>query len=331
MTSTCILRGRSGTWRHRPSLCMAAVALGDIDVHSAWQAWHLWHWAGSGGAFGSHRSSLCVAGVALGDIDLHFAWQAWQLWHWTGSGGALGYFGRRGCLRGRRGTWRHRPSLCVAGVALMALDWLWWRLGYFGRRGCLRGRCGTWRHRPSLCVAGAALGDISLHFAWQAWHLETSTCVLRGRIGTWLLPLAFWWHTKLFHTTLSQIPFTHNFVTQAFHTQLCHTALSHTTLSHTTLSHTTLSHTTLSHTSLSHTALSPNLSCTISFPSCLSPLIFTSACDHWKKLICGVIRSFNFAALVLQIPSEKLFKPQKQPQIRSQKLFGALGLVKSHS
>ena len=111
----------------------------------------------------------------------------------------------------------------------------------------------------------------------------------------------------------------HNFVTDSFHTQLCHTSLSHTTLSHTTLSHTTLSHTTLSHTTLSHTtlvtynffthntftytnlhtqhfhtALSPNLSCTISFPSCLSHLIFTSACDHWKKLICGVIRSFNF-------------------------------------
>ena len=32
-----------------------------------------------------------VAGVALGDMDLHFAWQAW------------------------------------AGVALMALGWLWWR------------------------------------------------------------------------------------------------------------------------------------------------------------------------------------------------------------
>ena len=30
-----------------------------------------------------------VAGVALGDIDLHFAWQAWHLWHWAGSGGAL--------------------------------------------------------------------------------------------------------------------------------------------------------------------------------------------------------------------------------------------------
>ena len=35
-------------------------------------------------------AALCVAGVALGDMDRHFAWQAWHLWHWAGSGGALG-------------------------------------------------------------------------------------------------------------------------------------------------------------------------------------------------------------------------------------------------
>jgi len=29
---------------------------------------------------------LCVAGVALGDIHVPFAWQAWHLWHWAGSG-----------------------------------------------------------------------------------------------------------------------------------------------------------------------------------------------------------------------------------------------------
>jgi hypothetical protein len=47
---------------------VAGVALGNMDVHSAWQAWHLSCWAGSGGALG------------LG-IDLHFAWQAWHSWH----------------------------------------------------------------------------------------------------------------------------------------------------------------------------------------------------------------------------------------------------------
>ena len=65
---------------------MAGVALGDIDRHFARQAWHLWHWTGSGGALGSPFGSIVaaavgVAGVALGDIDRHFAWQAWHLWH----------------------------------------------------------------------------------------------------------------------------------------------------------------------------------------------------------------------------------------------------------
>ena len=34
-------------------------------------------------------------------------------------------------------------------------------------------------------MAGVALGDIDLHFAWQAWHLATLTFTLRGRRGTY--------------------------------------------------------------------------------------------------------------------------------------------------
>ena len=92
------LSGGCGTWKH---------------PHSVWQAWHL----------------------ATSTFTL---WQAWQFWHWAGSCGALGSRCRRGCLShldastsiqcGRCGTWRHRNSLCVAGVALMALGWLWWRV-----------------------------------------------------------------------------------------------------------------------------------------------------------------------------------------------------------
>ena len=63
---------------------MAGVALGDIHLQFAWQARHLWHWAGSGGVLGRAlvargAAPLCVAGVALGDIDIPFAWQAWRL------------------------------------------------------------------------------------------------------------------------------------------------------------------------------------------------------------------------------------------------------------
>jgi len=77
---------------------VAGQALGDIYLHFAWQAWHLWHWAGSGGALGlglvaGDATALCVAGVALGDVHLHFMWQARHLVTYTF------------VLRGRRGTW----------------------------------------------------------------------------------------------------------------------------------------------------------------------------------------------------------------------------------
>ena len=80
------LRGRRGTWWHPPSFHVPCVALGDIDRHFAWQAWHLRHWAGSGGAPGSQLTPW---------TPRLFAWQArhlltstftlrgrmWQAWH----------------------------------------------------------------------------------------------------------------------------------------------------------------------------------------------------------------------------------------------------------
>ena len=83
-----------------------------------------------------------MAGAALSDIYILFAWQAWHLWHWAGSGGPLGR------------PWS--PALCVAGVALLALGWVWWRAWW------------PLVARDALCVAvavaGMALGDIHLRF-----------------------------------------------------------------------------------------------------------------------------------------------------------------------
>ena len=98
----------------------------------------------------------------------HFAWQAWQAWQawhlrrWTGSGGAW---------VSEWSPWSPR-----------LLAWQAWHLATSAST--LRGRRGTWRHRPSLCVAGVALGVMDLHFAWQAWHLTTWISTLRGRRGT---------------------------------------------------------------------------------------------------------------------------------------------------
>ena len=57
----------------------------------------------------------------------------------------------------------------------MALGWLWWCAWTALVAG----------DTAALCVAGVALGDIHLRFAWQAWHLVTSTFFLRGRRGTY--------------------------------------------------------------------------------------------------------------------------------------------------
>ena len=128
-TAIFTLRGRRGTWRHGPSLCMAGMALG-IDVHSAWQACHF----GTG-----------LALVARLVPVWPFAWQAWYL--------ATSTF----TLRGRRGTWRHRPSLCVAGMALCDID-----------------RHFVWQARPSLCVAGVECCTMHLCISM---YLYVSLCI----------------------------------------------------------------------------------------------------------------------------------------------------------
>ena len=85
----------------------------------------------------------------------HFAWQAWHL--------AI-------CAlvsRGRCDISRHPPWFRMAGVAVMALGWLWWRAW----TGLAAGDATV------FCVASVALGDIRLRFKWQAWRLVTSTFV----------------------------------------------------------------------------------------------------------------------------------------------------------
>ena len=140
-------------------LCVAGVALGDMHLRFACRAWHLvtptfvllCHPPYFTHNFVTHHLALCVAGMALGDMHLRFAWQLWHLVTST-------FF-----LRGRRGAcctwWRAWVRLCALGPGLVAGD------------------------AAVLCVAGVALGDTHLRFAWQAWHLVTSTFVLRGKRG----------------------------------------------------------------------------------------------------------------------------------------------------
>ena len=151
VTSTLTLRGRRGG--------RGAYGTGDAPGSQmtpwsprlfAWQAWHLVTWMtwiltlrGRRGTW-RHGPSLCVAGVALTRRGSQmtpwpprlFAWQAWHLVTWMTW--IL-------TLRGRRGTWRHGPLLCVAGVALgdMYLHLVTSTL-------TLRGRRGTYGTGPAL-------------------------------------------------------------------------------------------------------------------------------------------------------------------------------------
>ena len=110
-------------------------------------------------------------------------------------------------------------------------------------------------------------------------------------------------HTQLCHThfchTRTQLGHTH---THLCHTQLCHT---HTQLCHTQLCQAhNLSHTTLSHTTVSHTTLHIQLLKWSSLHHLLCPFFFLRAASTtfsycWKKLTCGVIRSFNFFKIKL--------------------------------
>ena len=85
----------------------------------------------------------------------HFAWQAWHL--------ATGTF----VLPGRRGTYGiGAGSAGALGLGSVAGD------------------------AAAFCVAGVALGDMHLRFAWQGWHLVTSTFVLPGSRGTYGTGLA---------------------------------------------------------------------------------------------------------------------------------------------
>ena len=260
-TYAFVLRGRRGTWRRIPSFCVAGVAL----MALGWLWWRAWT-----GLVAGDAAALCVAGVALictygiglaPVARLDRIGRRWRrgtlrrrrgtymhLWHWAPVAGLdrIGRRWRRGALRGKRGTWRHVPSFCGAGVALMALGWLWWRAwaGFSrrwrrgtlrGRRGDLvtstfvsRGNRGTWSHPPSFCVAAVALMALG-----------------------WL-----WCHSRLVHTpSLSHTIFTHH---------LSHTSLSHTIFVRHHLSHTTLSHT-ICHTQLCHTHLCPTPSLTHNF------------------------------------------------------------------
>jgi len=63
----------------------------------------------------------------------------------------------------------------VAGVALVALGWLWWR-AWFPVNAV---------DAAVVCVAGVVFGDMGVQSVWQVGYLVTSTSTLCARQGAW--------------------------------------------------------------------------------------------------------------------------------------------------
>ena len=141
--------------------------------------------------------------VALGDIHLRFTWQAWYLVTSTST------------LRGRRGTWGHRPSLCVAGVALGAAQLT---------HTCSPTTCPQRHFDTPLCHTPS----FTHHFVTPSLSQTTFT-----RTHTHHLSYTTLSHT-IFDTPLCETPsFTHHLSHTIFVTPLCHTPSFTHHLSHT--------------------------------------------------------------------------------------------------
>ena len=320
------VRGRRSTWRHLPALCVAGVLTSSCTLRGRRSTYDTGLAPVARlVAVGRLRRRDTLAGVALGDMDVAFAWQAWRLATstctlrgrcgtfetWVGSSGALA-------------AWEETCA-AVAACASRSLSGMFdWNLvqamfnvlfGMFCRnfvQAILA--CFTEARWQNCCTSHSGMFDWNLvqamfnvlfgMFDWnlvQAMfnvlfgsfrHVWQKLCASHSRMFDWNLVQAMFNVLCLFLTPLCGVvvfdsvsvpPAPPTLSHTLFHTQLCHTPsfthncvthhlshnfathhLSHTTLSY-TLFHTQLCHTpsfthnfvthSLSHTTLSHTIL----------------------------------------------------------------------------
>ena len=131
-------------------------------------------------------------------------------------------------------------------------------------------------------------------------------------------------HTTFTHTH-SFVTHTHNFSLShtIFHTQLCHTHTHHFSLSH-TIFRIPLCHT---HNS-SHTTCFTSRSSITSFLFPSFPVPPTTFVDHyWKKLTCGVIRSFNFCFATTWWQPQRVLVLHFPWQVRGTAVMGSVSAM----
>ena len=265
--------GPRGRW-DAAAFCVAGVALCDIDLHFVWQAWHLMTWIvtlrGRRGTYGTglalvarlgprgrwDAAAFCVAGVALCDIDLHFVWQAWHFVTWELYAGSARL--TKACQDvGVRSVAVDKDPNRSHGTKIFSCD-----VTQPGELETLR---------TFLRAEKDSLAWVPRLLACQAWHFVTSTFTLCGRRGS------------RYSSQTTCPTYIHAYIHAYIHTY------THTYIHTTHLVHTQLAHTYSSTHNLLHINPSPSL---LSF--LLSPChLYLSFAACWKKLTCGVIRSFN--------------------------------------
>ena len=273
------------------AVCLAEVAFGSIGLHSVWQALHLatstftlrgrrgtycmalgWLWWRAWFPFSAvGAAAVCLAGVAFGSIGLHSVWQAWRLATSTftlygmrgtyGTGLALVArlvpvcrHGRRGCLCGRRGIWKHRPHsvwqvwhLATSTIYLMhrakrqssasAKNLLQAVRSHDGLRGLLA-------HIAYAAKTNGCHSPLFMVLARRLWlhnmitrHLSTTFVDIQHFNSHYVLTPHLCTHfcpTQLFHTQFFDTHFpTHALDTQHFYTHSCpHRSFTHSTFTH---------------------------------------------------------------------------------------------------
>ena len=327
VTSTFVSRGRCGTWRHLPSFCDASVALRALG--SIW-------WPKPALAAGD-AAALCVAGVALGDIHLRFAWQVWHLETftcvWRGTRGNfviyhLSHTNSFTIFHTPAFTHRlshptlshtifhtifhtprcHPPSL-THHLSHTTLSHTIFDTPLCHTPSFTQHLCHTLFHTP-LCHPPSLTHHLSHttlpHSLFDTPLCHTPLCLTLSFTTPSFTPHSVTHHLSPHH--LSQATLSHTiFHHTSFHTQLCHTPSFATPSFTHNLSHTTLSHmpsffvTPSFHIQPGHTQLcfTSRFSATsFVFPSFPVPAT-TFGAHYWKKLPCGVIRSFTFVQGVL--------------------------------
>ena len=123
----------------------------------------------------SASGSICLAVVALwAPHEGRFAWQAWRFKTFIDARRRTGSDGRRGFWGGRCDAFSTSGSICVAGMALWALQ------GRFAWQ--------AWHFQDLQNVRGSSarnwVGWTPQLLTWQAWHFRRLRLDLPGRPGT---------------------------------------------------------------------------------------------------------------------------------------------------